>query len=133
MNKTYTVIATSNIDDYKRPSSDSRALLTTFDYTQAEIVAANAWLEEYLDRFCYDGETEYSHFEPLLEIINDCPTPEEIVTYFEDNKWSIWEPEFIDDPCFYVTIQQSSTDEADVVHELNADFLDQIKAIEYTG
>ena len=100
MNTSYTVISTSNIDDYKRPSSSSSALLTTTDHEQALIVAANAWLEEYNDTFCYQGENEYEHFSGVLDMLQERPAPGKIVDYFNENKWTIWEPEFIDSPNF---------------------------------
>ena len=51
----YTVIRTSHVDDYKRPSTDTSAIITTADYTDAVTVAANTWLEEFQSDFVYDN------------------------------------------------------------------------------
>mgnify|MGYP003633030661 CR=1 FL=1 len=129
MNTSYTVISTSNIDDYKRPSSSSSALLTTTDHEQALIVAANAWLEEYNDTFCYQGENEYEHFSGVLDMLQERPAPGKIVDYFNENKWTIWEPEFIDSPSFEIDIQETET--IVEVSSLDTDLIKEILEVTY--
>ena len=131
MNTTYTVISTSNIDCYKRASSDSTILINTFDHDQALIVAANAWLEEYNNNFVYEGTADAGHFENVVELLKDDPTSQEIVSYFEDSKFDIYSPEYINDPTFFVEIQASTT--KDAVHCLDHDVIEELKSAKFTS
>lgn len=103
----YTVLRTHCVDDYKRPQTDTDAIITTSDYNEAVTVAANAWLEEFYSNFVYDNDCESPFIDDLKELLSEDPSPEAIVEFFDDNHDQIWEPEFIRQPWFSVCIQQA--------------------------
>jgi hypothetical protein len=106
----YTVIQTSHVDDYKRPATDTTALITTADYSEAVTVAANTWLEEFHSDFVYDNDCDSPLIGDLKAVLSDDPTAETIVEFFESNHHQIWEPEFIYEPWFSVSIQETESE-----------------------
>jgi hypothetical protein len=106
----YTVIQTSHVDDYKRPATDTTALITTADYTEAVTVAANTWLQEFQSDFVYDNDCESPLIGDLKALLSDEPSAETIVEFFENNHHQIWEPEFIYEPWFSVSIQETESE-----------------------
>tara|TARA_R110001583_G_scaffold97312_1_gene242156 strand:- start:1628 stop:2011 length:384 start_codon:yes stop_codon:yes gene_type:complete len=122
----YTVIRTSHVDDYKRPSTDTSAIITTADYTDAVTVAANTWLEEFQSDFVYDNSTDSPFIGELKELLADEPSAETIVDFFESNHSQIWEPEFIYDAWFSVSIQQTESDE---VSGLNTEVITELMSV----
>lgn len=107
---TYTVIQTSHVDDYKRPATDTTALITTADYNEAITVAANTWLEEFQSDFVYDNDCDSPLIGDLKALLSDEPNAETIVEFFENNHHQIWEPEFIHEPWFSVSIQETESE-----------------------
>ena len=122
----YTVIQTSHVDDYKRPMTDTTALLTTSDYDEAITVAANTWLEEFQSDFVYENDCDSPHFDDLKQMLSGEPTAESIVEFFEQNHHQIWEPEFIYEPWFSVSIQQT---ESSNTAALNTDVIDNLISV----
>jgi len=106
----YTVIQTSHVDDYKRPATDTTALITTADYTEAVTVAANTWLQEFQSDFVYDNDCDSPLIGDLKALLSDEPSAETIVEFFENNHHQIWEPEFIYEPWFSVSIQETESE-----------------------
>jgi hypothetical protein len=123
---TYTVILTNHSDDYKRPSTTTEAVLSTSNYTEAMTVAANAWLEEFQNDFVYDNTTDSPFINELKDMLADDPPAETIVDFFESNYHHIWEPEFIHDPWFNVSIQQT---EDDMMPSLNIDIITELMSV----
>ena len=112
----YTVMQTSHVDDYKRPSSDTYALITTADYNEAITVAANTWLEEFHSDFVYENTSDSPFIGELQELLADEPSAETIVEFFQSNNRQIWEPEFIYEPWFSVNIQETEAGEANALN-----------------
>jgi len=106
----YTVIQTSHVDDYKRPATDTTAVITTADYTEAVTVAANTWLQEFQSDFVYDNDCDSPLIGDLKALLSDEPSAETIVEFFENNHHQIWEPEFIYEPWFSVSIQETESE-----------------------
>jgi len=125
---TYTVIQTSHVDDYKRPSTDTTALITTSNYDEAITVAANTWLEEFQNDFVYDNDCDSPFIEDLKDLLSGEPTAETIVEFFEEKHHQIWEPEFIYEPWFSVSIQQS---ELESTTALNSQLIDDLMLVNH--
>jgi hypothetical protein len=119
----YTVVKTMHVDDYKRPSTDTQAVITTANYNDAVTVAANTWLEEFHSDFVYDNTSDSGFINELQELLADEPSAETIVDFFQDNHSQIWEPEFIYDAWFSVSIQQTESQE---VSGLNTDVINEL-------
>ncbi len=122
----YTVIQTSHVDDYKRPATDTTAVITTADYTEAVTVAANTWLEEFQNDFVYDNDCDSPLIGDLKSMLADEPSAETIVEFFENNHHQIWEPEFIYEPWFSVSIQQT---ESSARGDLNTELIEELKSV----
>ena len=57
-------------------------------------------------------------FDDLKAMLADEPSAETIVEFFENNHHQIWEPEFIYEPWFSVSIQQTeSSARGDLKHQ----------------
>jgi len=119
----YTVIRTSHVDDYKRPATDTYAVATTADYNEAVTVAANAWLEEFQSDFVYDNDCDSPFIDDVKAMLSDEPSAETIVEFFESNHHQIWEPEFIYEPWFSISIQQTETETTGLNTEVIADLM----------
>ena len=98
-----------HVDDYKRPSTDTQAVITTANYDDAVTVAANAWLEEFHNNFVWEDTCDSTFLGEVQELLAGNPSAETIVDFFEENHSQIWEPEFIYDPWFSVSVQQTET------------------------
>jgi hypothetical protein len=105
----YTVLRTHCVDDYKRPQTDTDAIITTSDYNEAVIVAANAWLEEFYNNFVYDDDCDSPFIDDIKQLLSASPSAEAIVDFFNHNHDQIWEPEFIHQPWFSIDIQEAES------------------------
>jgi len=67
-------------------------------------------LEEFQNDFVYDNDCESPLFDDLKAMLADEPSAETIVEFFENNHHQIWEPEFIYEPWFSVSIQETESE-----------------------
>ncbi len=102
---------------------EAQAVITTANYNDAVTVAANTWLEEFHSDFVYDSTSDSGFINELQELLADEPSAETIVDFFQDNHSQIWEPEFIYDAWFSVSIQQTESQE---VTGLNTDVIKEL-------
>ena len=120
----YNVIAHDRNDCYKRAETWSNTILTTTNETAAFNAAANAWLESYTERF---DDPQYA---PLLEDIRqalDTGDGGDIHKVFQENKWDIYEPEFINEPTFEVCVEVEELESSDCA--LNNEFVEAVRSL----
>jgi len=103
--KIYNVILHTRNDCYKRASTWTDTVLTTTDKESAYNAAANAWLENYTERFDEDYAPELQTIQSVIEEHGDGESIHEV---FDLNKWEIYNPEFINQPTFEVSVEAES-------------------------
>tara|TARA_Y100000593_G_scaffold92353_1_gene183759 strand:- start:565 stop:942 length:378 start_codon:yes stop_codon:yes gene_type:complete len=100
--KIYNVIAYDRSDCYKRAETWSNTVLTTTNRDAAYNAAANAWLENYIERF---DEPDYAPELDSIQLAVEGGSGEVIHDVFDSNKWEIYNPEYINEPTFEVSVE----------------------------
>ena len=108
--KIYNVITHDRNDCYKRAETWSSTILTTTNKEAAYNAAANAWLENYTERF---DSPDYAPELDSIQLAADGGTGEVIHDVFESNKWEIYEPEYINEPTFEVCVEAEDLESSD--------------------
>ena len=100
--KIYNVIEHNRIDCYKRAETFTSPILSTTNATDAYNAAANAWLSNYIDRF--DGDLSFAPgINEIREVIAES-NGKAIHEVFENNSFDIFNPEYINEPTFEISI-----------------------------
>ena len=121
----YNVIRYSRNDCYKRAETWTNTVLTTPDRESAFNMAANEWLEHYIDQ-AYPSIQEMHGYDEIKEALSEGASGERIHDLFCDMVWDIYEPEFINEPTFEVSVEEEEivVDKQQLNEDYVAKFLD---------
>ena len=109
----YVVNHISSIDCYKRAESNTVAIYTGNSQDEAYAAAVNCWLDLWnykAEWYCDDGDPPPMG-DGLIELLPpdgyhmDTKSIAALHSFFCDNAWNIWEPEYINSPTEQVEIQ----------------------------
>ena len=121
----YNVITYSRNDCYKRAETWTSTVLTTPDRESAFNAAANEWLEHYIEHAYPDIQGMHGYDE-IREALSEGASGEQIHELFCDMVWDIYEPEYINEPTFEVSVEaeEIAVDKQDLNEDYVARFLE---------
>ena len=121
----YNVIRHSRIDCDKHAETSSSTILTTPDRESAYNVAANEWMESYIEH-AYPELEDMHGYNEIREALSGGASGEEIHELFQNMVWDIYEPEYINEPTFEVSVEaeEVAVDRQSLNEEYVARFLD---------
>jgi len=132
----YTVTSISQIDCYKRAETFTDVIYSGGNAKAAYAIAVETWVENFAERIdCFaPGSSLIAEFKELAEF-EDRTSESYYVNlhhFFEKNAYDIWEPEYIGQPTFEVSISKSKSRRAPY-KAINKSIASLLEAIDELG